>query len=252
MTPTHCISCGSEVPDHAKFCQACGSVVNRPASGEDQPPEPFEAEPSVEQPPEPAPAEAPVPETGNEADVAGPITASVTPLRLILVALVVIAAVVMWRVTDGDQRDYLYDSPFVPTTFLIVIGWLLLPGLKWYRKAVWDNCLRSLVSKAKHDKRASREEYGMYALWNLFMPVAFGVLASYGNELLGVSLFTVYCFFQIIPSMNVTCRRLHDLGFNSWWLLILGIPAVNVVSLLILFFDKGDPLENRYGPPPER
>lgn len=31
-SPTHCISCGSEVPDHAKFCQACGSAVYRPAT----------------------------------------------------------------------------------------------------------------------------------------------------------------------------------------------------------------------------
>ena len=39
MTPTHCISCGSEVPDHAKFCHACGSAVYRPEDTS-QPPEP--------------------------------------------------------------------------------------------------------------------------------------------------------------------------------------------------------------------
>ncbi|HIA49051.1 MAG TPA: DUF805 domain-containing protein [Acidobacteria bacterium] len=47
-SPTHCISCGAEVPDHAKFCQACGSAVYRPED--------------TSQPPESAAAEAPVPE----------------------------------------------------------------------------------------------------------------------------------------------------------------------------------------------
>ena len=50
-SPTHCISCGTEVPDHAKFCQACGSAVYRP---EDK-----------SEPPEPAPAESPVPEASE-------------------------------------------------------------------------------------------------------------------------------------------------------------------------------------------
>ncbi len=47
-SPTHCINCGAEVPDHAKFCHACGSAVYRPED--------------TSQPPESAAAEAPVPE----------------------------------------------------------------------------------------------------------------------------------------------------------------------------------------------
>jgi len=54
MTPTHCISCGSEVPDHAKFCQACGSAVYRPED--------------TSQSPKPAPAEAPVPEVSSDTE----------------------------------------------------------------------------------------------------------------------------------------------------------------------------------------
>ena len=30
-SPTHCISCGTEVPDHAEFCHGCGSAVYRPS-----------------------------------------------------------------------------------------------------------------------------------------------------------------------------------------------------------------------------
>ena len=48
-SPTHCINCGTEVLEHAQFCQACGSSVYRPEA---------EAQPS-----EPAPVESPPSET---------------------------------------------------------------------------------------------------------------------------------------------------------------------------------------------
>ena len=51
-SPTHCISCGTEVPDHAKFCHACGSAVYRPED--------------TSQPPKPAPVESPVLKTSSE------------------------------------------------------------------------------------------------------------------------------------------------------------------------------------------
>ena len=58
-SPTHCISCGTEVPDHAKFCHACGAIVYRP---EDK-----------NQLSEPALAEPPVPETSADTDPIGEV-----------------------------------------------------------------------------------------------------------------------------------------------------------------------------------
>ncbi len=55
-----CINCGSQVPDGAKFCAACGTpVVSAPAPAPAPAPEPI-PEPVVEPAPEPAPI--PVPE----------------------------------------------------------------------------------------------------------------------------------------------------------------------------------------------
>ena len=51
-SPTHCISCGTEVSGAAKFCHACGSAVYRPED--------------TSKPPEPAPVASPVLETGTE------------------------------------------------------------------------------------------------------------------------------------------------------------------------------------------
>jgi len=49
-----------------------------------------------------------------------------------------------------------------------------------------------------------------------------------------------------VPSLAVTCRRLHDAGLNGWWQLLAFIPlgslAVFVMTLL-----PGNPGENEYG-----
>ncbi len=57
-----CINCGSQVPDGAKFCAACGTpVASIPAPAPAPEPEPI-PEPIVEPAPEPAPAPAPAPQ----------------------------------------------------------------------------------------------------------------------------------------------------------------------------------------------
>jgi len=124
MTPTHCISCGAEVPDHAKFCHACGSAVYRPEA-EAQPPKPAPPE-DTSQPPEPAPAEAPVPEAtidptsevtpepvtskSDEPDCDEPVPRPIADLN----------RMVRWRQGD-DQND----------ANLYFVGWVfsgLIPG----------------------------------------------------------------------------------------------------------------------------
>ncbi|MGF1599996.1 MAG: DUF805 domain-containing protein [Acidimicrobiales bacterium] len=58
--------------------------------------------------------------------------------------------------------------------------------------------------------------------------LAVGVWASYGNMI----------------------RRLHDRGLPGWWVLLSVVPFVNWALGLYLLFAPGDPINNRYGPPP--
>lgn len=54
---------------------------------------------------------------------------------------------------------------------------------------------------------------------------------------------------MIAPSLAVTVRRLHDLGWSGWWLLAQVIPFVSIV-MLIGFMMRGNDGPNKYGPDP--
>ena len=55
---------------------------------------------------------------------------------------------------------------------------------------------------------------------------------------------TIYQLLIALPSLGVTVRRLHDVGFNGWWCLV---PLVNI----ILIMRASQPDANKYGPNPK-
>ena len=48
----------------------------------------------------------------------------------------------------------------------------------------------------------------------------------------------------------MSIRRLHDTNRTGWWILIGLIPLIGWIVLLIFYLEKGDPADNKYGPPP--
>ncbi len=53
-----------------------------------------------------------------------------------------------------------------------------------------------------------------------------------------------------IPSIAVTCRRLHDVNKSGWWQLLVFIPVIGWIILLIWYVKGGDAGENRFGTDP--
>lgn len=71
--------------------------------------------------------------------------------------------------------------------------------------------------------------------------------------------FTVWAGFAllpvIVPLLEVTVRRLHDIGWSGWWLfaLVVGgaIPAIDTIAGLayvVVMLLPGSKHENRFGP----
>ena len=57
----------------------------------------------------------------------------------------------------------------------------------------------------------------------------------------------------IIPNLAVTVRRLHDLGYSGWFILLVFIPCVgSIIGLVILVFMmvEGQSQTNDYGTVP--
>jgi uncharacterized membrane protein YhaH (DUF805 family) len=105
--------------------------------------------------------------------------------------------------------------------------------------------------------RASRSEYWLYFLCFILQAVVAVVidrvlfhsdmsspLAIYGPAYILVVL------ANLIPSLSVGFRRLHDTNRSAWWMLIALIPLIGGITLLVFYCLPGAPGPNRFGPAP--
>ena len=49
------------------------------------------------------------------------------------------------------------------------------------------------------------------------------------------------------PSLGLSVRRLHDINFSGWWVLIGFIPVIGAIALIIFACLPGTEGENKYG-----
>ena len=70
--------------------------------------------------------------------------------------------------------------------------------------------------------------------------VIFYLIACLLAFLLGVVL--------IVPTISVSVRRLHDIGYSGAWYLLALVPLVGTVWLLVLFSLPSEPFKNKYDP----
>jgi len=101
--------------------------------------------------------------------------------------------------------------------------------------------------------RASRSEYWLFTLWMLLLGLVAGLVDVFVfREAPGgfgpLALFVT--FANLIPSLSVTFRRLHDTNRTAWWLLVALIPLAGAVTLFVFSVMRGTPGENRFGPAP--
>ena len=56
----------------------------------------------------------------------------------------------------------------------------------------------------------------------------------------------------LLPSLGLSIRRLHDINFSGWWILIGFIPLIGAIVLIILACLPGTAGENKYGTVPNK
>ena len=117
--------------------------------------------------------------------------------------------------------------------------------------AYWTGCYRKY---ATFTGRARRAEYWWYTLFNF---IIYAVLVAVGIALSGAdgtnavlgAVIGVYVLAVFLPTIAVTCRRLHDAGLSGWWQL-LGLIPLGGLAVFIMTVLPGNQGENRYGPDP--
>ena len=128
---------------------------------------------------------------------------------------------------------------------------------------IWTYFIRSLTRNYfKFTGRARRQEYWGYTLFNVltyFVTFILDVILSvalYGADDYGdpnfIPLLTgLWFLYQIIPSIAVTVRRLHDQDLSGWLYLITWVPYIGwfVIFIFMLIDSRAEP--NAHGPSPK-
>lgn len=104
--------------------------------------------------------------------------------------------------------------------------------------------------------RATRSEYWWFVLFVFIVNFLCGALIGYSIEIERYSgvipwsvVYVIFILVNILPSLALQVRRLHDTGNSGWWILIALVPYIGRLVLFIfsLIESKGD---NEYGPNP--
>ena len=110
-----------------------------------------------------------------------------------------------------------------------------------------ESVVRCLRKYATFRGRATRAEYWWFSLFNtlLGMMVYAAVQHLMGTEAAdGAASIVQLALF--LPMLAVGVRRLHDIDFRGWWML-LGLTGVGIIPLIIFFCLPGKQAPNRFG-----
>ena len=124
-----------------------------------------------------------------------------------------------------------------------------------------DSIRNAFVNSFDFQTRASRTQF-----WNFYIfTMIAGLIAlqvdlylelrlieinmpTSGDIILGhIYVFLYFLFF--IPSFSLYIRRLHDINKSGWWLLIMLIPFIGLITISFFWLLKGNEKTNRYGEP---
>ncbi len=62
------------------------------------------------------------------------------------------------------------------------------------------------------------------------------------------ALSTIFSLAILLPHLGLFVRRLHDIDFSGWWILLGVIPLIGGIALIVLACIPGTEGENKYGP----
>ncbi|GAB95166.1 uncharacterized membrane protein YhaH (DUF805 family) [Kineosphaera limosa] len=114
-------------------------------------------------------------------------------------------------------------------------------------------CLTKYVT---FDGRARRSEFWYFVLFQILVSIAAAIIDSivFPRWELGGDQGPVQWLTNVVlllPSIAVTCRRLHDIDKSGWWQLLNFIPIIGWIIMLIWTIRDGQRHQNRFGYDPK-
>ena len=116
----------------------------------------------------------------------------------------------------------------------------------------YDGAIKTcLVKTVDMNGRASRSEFWFFILFSFLggiitFIVDVGILGySIDSEYSPIN--SIFSIVLLIPTIAVSCRRLHDTNKSGWWQLIY-FTIIGGILLIIWFAFEGEKKKNRFGP----
>lgn len=105
--------------------------------------------------------------------------------------------------------------------------------------------------------RAYRQELWLFILWSMVFSLLLSIIDRAADLIvidddpfqIGICQL-VYLIVTFVPTIALTCRRLHDTGRSGWWQVISVIPIVGLIVMIVWFATPGTTGPNQYGPDP--
>ena len=103
-----------------------------------------------------------------------------------------------------------------------------------------------------YSTRSRRREYFVFLSINIVLFfILLNVGVSMSNDASDI-LMTVWLLLFFVPSyIAVAVRRLHDVDFSTWLILVHLVPALGLFIAILINFTDGTPGPNKYGPDPK-
>lgn len=132
---------------------------------------------------------------------------------------------------------------------------------------VWNLFLYAMKNMFKFEGRACRMEAISFLLVALLVDligviltfISMAIAGTNNNNPIGailmlicMLLLLVFNLAILIPSISLTCRRLHDINFSGWLQVIAYIPIISTIGVWVIlvmeYFIPGTEGDNQYGP----
>lgn len=115
--------------------------------------------------------------------------------------------------------------------------------------------LLALRKYATFEGRSRRSEYWYYVLFYLLIVFVLSMLDALfdtDSEVQGIGLLSgVFSLVMLVPTLAVTCRRLHDTGRSGWWQLIAFVPVIGTIVLIVFLARDSEQAVNEHGGNPK-
>jgi uncharacterized membrane protein YhaH (DUF805 family) len=128
--------------------------------------------------------------------------------------------------------------------------------------SILQTYLQAWKKTFNYKNRSTRKEYWTFTLlsWAIMAAIIligmpFGIDLNVPDPTFSatvlIAVFGVFFFATLFPMLSIAVRRLHDINFRGWWLLIQIIPYAGALVIFIFLLLDGTHGENRFGPDPK-